>query len=230
MRLLPDRILVSVEERTPVAFVRQAGRIGLVDANGVLLDMGRTRGDQLMYSFPVVTGIVTQDPISVRAARMKIFLDFTRDLDSSGGKVAARLSEVDLSNPEDVKALIPSQGTDVLVHFGDRDFLDRYKRFEDHLPEWRAQYPKLSSVDMRYERQVVLEMQPGTAVPLTGSAADPAASAKLPEVGVVRAPKGRISHHTTVQIPGTALIAHTVVITKTAPHTFLHGAKKAGPR
>src|SRR6202012_5917164 len=39
MRLLPNRLRVTVTERTPVAFVRQEGRIGLADAYGVLLDL-----------------------------------------------------------------------------------------------------------------------------------------------------------------------------------------------
>ncbi len=164
MRLLPNRLRVSVVERTPVAFVRQGNHIGLVDASGVLLTMAQTKSEA-HYSFPVVTGISANDPLSTRAARMKIFDRFTSDLDSSGEKISERLSEVDLSNPEDVKALIPDHATEVLVHFGDAAFLDRYRRFETHLPEWRTVYPKLSSVDMRYERQVVLEMQPGSGVP-----------------------------------------------------------------
>ena len=161
MRLLPNRLRVSIVERTPVAFVRQGSQIGLVDASGVLLDMPQ-HGDE-HYSFPVVTGILASDPISTRAARMKIFEQFTSDLDSSDEHISQKLSEVDLSNPEDVKALIPDNGKDVLVHFGDTDFLSRYQKFEEHLPEWRTQYPTLSSVDMRYERQVVLEMQQGAA-------------------------------------------------------------------
>lgn len=169
MRLLPDRIRVAVEERTPVAFVRQGGHIGLVDATGVLMSMGADQTQNRSYSFPVVTGISTADPTSVRAARMKIFQDFTDGLDAKGEKISTKLSEVDLSNPEDVKALIPDHGADVLVHFGDSDYLDRYRKYEAHLGEWRAQYPKLSSVDMRYERQVVLEMEPGTAVPVAGT-------------------------------------------------------------
>lgn len=163
MRLLPNRLRVLIVERTPVAFVRQGSRIGLVDASGVLLDMPPHGQGDAHYSFPVVTGILAADPASTRSARMKIFEQFTTDLDSSGEKISEKLSEVDLSNPEDVKALIPDQGKDVLVHFGDTDFLNRYRKFEEHLPEWRMQYPALSSVDMRYERQVVLEMQPGTA-------------------------------------------------------------------
>ena len=74
------------------------------------------------------------------------------------------MSEVDLSNPEDVKAFIPDHSTEILVHFGEDSFLDRYRRFKDHLAEWKTLYPKLSSVDMRYERQVVLEMQSGSGV------------------------------------------------------------------
>ena len=168
MRLLPNRLRVSVVERTPVAFVREGNHIGLVDASGVLLTMPQTKSDA-HYSFPVVTGISANDPLSTRGARMKIFDRFTSDLDSSGEKISERLSEVDLSNPEDVKALIPDHAMEVLVHFGDADFLDRYRRFETHLPEWRTVYPKLSAVDMRYERQVVLEMQPGSGVPMLSS-------------------------------------------------------------
>ena len=62
--------------------------------------------------------------------------------------------------------MVSSGGSDILVHFGDEDFLHRYQEFEQHLPEWKAQYPKLAAADMRYERQVVLEMQPGTGVPV----------------------------------------------------------------
>jgi len=163
MRLLPNRLRVSIVERTPVAFVRQGGRIGLVDASGVLLDLPQHGQGDAHYSFPVVTGILASDPASTRAARMKLFEQFTHDLDSSGEHISEKLSEVDLSDPEDVKALIPDDGKDVLVHFGDTNFLDRYHKFEEHLAEWRTQYPALSSVDMRYERQVVLEMQPGAA-------------------------------------------------------------------
>jgi cell division protein FtsQ len=165
MRLLPNRMRVSIVERTPVAFVRQGSRIGLVDAQGVLLDMPMDAKTSEHYSFPVVTGISAADALSTRAARMKIFERFTSELDGSGEHISQELSEVDLSNPEDVKALVPDHSAEILVHFGEDDFLDRYRRFKEHLSEWRTIYPKLSSVDMRYERQVVLEMPPGSNAP-----------------------------------------------------------------
>jgi cell division protein FtsQ len=170
MRLLPNRMRVSVVERTPVAFVRQGNHIGLVDANGVLLDMPVEAKSREHYSFPVVTGISGNDPVSTRAARMKIFGRFTSELDGSGEKISEELSEVDLSNPEDVQALIPDHSAEILVHFGEDNFLERYRRFKEHLPEWRTLYPKLSSVDMRYEQQVVLQMPPGSGGPMTSAA------------------------------------------------------------
>ncbi|HEX2919477.1 MAG TPA: FtsQ-type POTRA domain-containing protein [Edaphobacter sp.] len=187
MRLLPNHIRVAVTERTPVAFVRQGNHIGLVDANGVLLDMPTEPQAKSHYSFPVVTGLEAKDPLSLRAARMKLYEKFTDDLNGEGEKVSEKLSEVDLSNPEDVRAVVQDKGGEVLVHFGQDSFLDRYKKFQEHLQEWRSQYPHLASVDMRYDRQVVLEMQPGTtasvvndqqAAPDTGkSDAAPAADA-----------------------------------------------------
>jgi cell division protein FtsQ len=91
--------------------------------------------------------------------------------------------------------LIPDQGKDVLVHFGDTDFLNRYRRYEEHLAEWRSQYPALWSVDMRYERQVVLEMQPGsagasdTSAAATGAATATGAAPVTPPAAVTPAKK-----------------------------------------
>jgi len=171
MRLLPNQIRVQITERTPVAFVRQGTQIGLVDAGGVLLDMPPEAAGDPKYSFPVLTGLAASDPLSVRAARMEIYKRFMTELDSSNEHLTRSLSEVDVSNPEDVKAVVTTGGSDILVHFGDEDFLNRYREFQEHVAEWKTQYPKLASADMRYEGQIVLEMQQGAGVPLAGDAA-----------------------------------------------------------
>jgi len=179
MRLLPDHVRVLVTERTPVAFVRQGTQIGLVDASGVLLDMPQEDAGDPRYSFPVLTGIEAADPMSTRAARMAIYLEFMKALDGGGKKLTNSISEVDVSNPEDVQALVTTGGSDVLVHFGEEDFLTRYNLFEDHLAGWKQQYPQLASADMRYVGQIVLEMKPGATAASTadsGSAAAPAAA------------------------------------------------------
>ena len=159
MRLLPDQLRVAIVERTPVAFVRHGNTVGLVDAHGVLLHLPTSAMAARHYSFPVVSGISANDPLPVRAARMHLYQQFVSDLDAGETKISPQLSEVDIADPEDVVALLPAEGSDIQVHFGDTDFLARYRSYQQHLPEWRQQYPHLASVDMRYENQVVLDMK-----------------------------------------------------------------------
>ena len=161
MRLLPDQIRVSVVERQPVAFVRHGQQIGLVDANGVLLAMPAGLMSQHHYSFPVLTGIDAGDPLQSRKARIDLYLRLMSELDANGQHLSDQISEIDLTDPEDARVLMPEQTMDVLAHFGEDHFLERYQRYKAHIAEWRQQYPKLAAVDLRYEQQVVLEMNQG---------------------------------------------------------------------
>jgi cell division protein FtsQ len=162
MRLLPDQLRVSVVERTPIAFARHGQLIGLVDADGVLLTMSPAMMAQNHYSFPVVTGVDAGDPLTSRQARMAVYQKLMHDLDSNGQHLSDQISEVDLTDPEDARVLMPEQGGDILAHFGEDHFLDRYQRYKAHIAEWRQEYPHLNAVDLRYDHQVVLEMAPGT--------------------------------------------------------------------
>ncbi len=180
MRLLPDRIQVSIVERKPVAFVRQAGKIGLVDANGVLLDMPAAAIAQHHYSFPVLTGIDARDPLSSRKARLALYLRLMSDLDANGQHDSDQISEIDLTDPEDARVVMPEQGSDILAHFGEDHFLERYQRYKAHIAEWRQQYPHLSAVDLRYDQQVVLEMDPGADAASSTHTMNPADSASKP--------------------------------------------------
>lgn len=182
MRVLPDQIRVAIVERQPVAFTRHGQQIGLVDANGVLLAMSARTMAARHYSFPVVTGIDPGDSAASRKARMAVYLRLMTELDADGKHDSEQISEIDLTDPEDARVLLPEQGRDVLAHFGDEDFLERYQRYKAHIAEWRQQYPQLRSVDLRYENQVVLEMASGveaSTAPAGGTAA--AAAAKTPE-------------------------------------------------
>jgi cell division protein FtsQ len=119
---------------------------------------------------------------------MRLYADF---MNSTGGAASSQLSEVDLSDPEDVRVLLPSAGSDLLVHFGSDDFAARWQRLEEKLPGWRRQYPRLAGVDLRYQRQTVLEMAKAAdqgAAPADASATSPHATvtvAKRPTRPVV---------------------------------------------
>ena|SRR5688572_29863509 len=155
MRLLPNRLRVQITERTPVAFCRIGSRIQLIDAHGTLMDLPAGSKDR-KYSFPVIVGMGSSEPLSTRAARMKIYTGFVRELDSEGARYSADLSEVDLSDPDDIKVTVADPAGAVLIHLGDTNFLSRYRLYLAHVAEWRQQFATLESVDLRYDRQVIV--------------------------------------------------------------------------
>lgn len=175
MRILPGQIRVAVRERTPIAFVLVGGQVRLADASGVILSMTPQQMAAKHYAFPVITGINPADPLSVRAARMHLYQQFLADLDSGGENVSARLSEIDLSDPADVRATLPHGGSELLLYFGQEDFLARWRNYEVHIAQWQQQYPHLASVDLRYQHEVVLKMAPDQAANPPAQAAPPAA-------------------------------------------------------
>jgi cell division protein FtsQ len=154
MRLLPNKLRVTIQERTPVAFVQLGPKIALIDAHGVVMDMPASAAKR--YSFPVIVGMGEQEPLSTRAPRMKTYTELTREIDADGSHSSQDLSEVDLSDPEDVKVTISDPQGEVLVHLGSSNFADRFKIYKGHVQEWRQQFQRLDSVDLRYDRQVIV--------------------------------------------------------------------------
>lgn len=184
MRFAPDRIRIEIHERTPVAFARVGSKVMLVDAGGVLMELsGRSR-----FSFPVVLGMSSNAPLSSRVAQMKIYNQLVHDLDSGGAHYSRRLSEVDLADPEDVKVLTNDSDGEVLVHLGSANFLDRFKVYVAHLREWRQQFQKVESVDLRYDRQIVVNPEMRGAArqaPLSANAIRVAVSAGVKPTALV---------------------------------------------
>jgi cell division protein FtsQ len=97
------------------------------------------------YSFPVILGMNSGEPPSTRAARMKIYNDLVSQLDAGGAHYSQDLSEVDLSDAEDVKVLANDPQGAVLVHLGSSNYLERYKVYVSHVREWQQQFDKLES-------------------------------------------------------------------------------------
>src|SRR6201998_1138796 len=152
MRFVPNRLQVEIHERTPIAFARLGSHIWLIDAGGTLMELpGKQK-----YSFPVIVGMNSGEPLSTRTARMKIYNQLLRELDSAGAHYSQDLSEVDISDQDDVKVLTNDSAGAVLVHLGSSDFLSRYKIYVTHVQGWRQQFDKLESVDLRYEHQIIL--------------------------------------------------------------------------
>jgi cell division protein FtsQ len=161
MRLLPNRIAVQIQERTPVAFAQINNRIELVDSHGVLMELPR----KTHFSFPAVLGLGDSDPLSTRAAQMKIYGRLVGELDAGGTHYSNDLSEVDLGDPEDIKVTVADPNGAVLVHLGNEQFLERFKIYLSRVGSWRQQFQKLESVDLRFEGQIIVNPDGGAPQP-----------------------------------------------------------------
>jgi cell division protein FtsQ len=161
-RILPNRLRVEVVERTPVAFLRQGSELALIDAYGVILDRPM-QGD---FQFPVVTGIAEAAPREERERQMRLYVEFLKGIEQARTGATSQVSEVDLSDAKDVRATLaglpelgdPATGGQpaVLVHFGTADFQSKFQVFTEHIGEWRASAGRVESIDLRFERQAVV--------------------------------------------------------------------------
>jgi cell division septal protein FtsQ len=153
VRAFPHRLAIYVTERVPVAFADIGDRIKLVDADGVLLDNpGKTT-----FDFPVLRGLDAEQSASDRAQRVGMYCDFMRETAAEMPRSGWMVSEVRLKDPDDLQALLVQGSETLRVHFGRRDFLRRFRNFLALLPELEKHSAKISSVDLRYGNQVVVE-------------------------------------------------------------------------
>lgn len=180
MRFVPNRLAVTIHERTPVAFARVGPKMFLIDAGGTLMELSAKH----KYSFPVILGMNPGEPLSTRAPRMKAYREMVRDLDSGGARYSQDLSEVDLSDLEDVKVRVNDPQGDVLVHLGSSDYLDRYKIFVTHAQGWRQQFQKLESVDLRYDNQIIVNPDMERPLAAKGQQLSPASAKVAAAAGV----------------------------------------------
>jgi len=154
MRFVPNRLRIEIHERTPVAFARIGSHISLIDAGGNLMEL--PSGPKHRYSFPVITGMNANEPLVSRTLRMKDYNELIRQLDSGGARYAQDISEVDLTDGDDVRVMTADSAGGVLVHLGNTNYLQRYKIYMTHVEAWRQQFDKLDSVDLRYDGQIIV--------------------------------------------------------------------------
>lgn len=181
-RALPNRLQVEIVERTPVAFLRQGSDLALIDSHGVILD----RPMKARLHFPVVSGISAEMPAEDRESRMQLYSSFAAQIDAARPGSLDHVSEVDLSDLEDLRATIsggPVAGTEtaagsaslgsawsaaaspIVVHFGNSDFEGKYRTLVENIGQWRATVGRVDSVDLRFGREAVVNPDTAAAPP-----------------------------------------------------------------
>jgi len=163
-RVLPNQLRVFISERTPIAFFRNGTELTLVDAHGVLLD--RPEGED--FHFPIVTGMSENMPREERAKRMQTYQEFIKAVDRVRPGASDKVSELDLSNPRDLRAVLTGLGSGVnasgvTVHFGQSEFTRKYQMLVENFAQWQANAGQVRSIDLQYSKQVVVNPDTSTA-------------------------------------------------------------------
>jgi cell division protein FtsQ len=150
VRHLPDRVTVLVEEREPHALVN-AGELHWVDAEGYLVATDARPGST---GLPILTGVGAPAPgADVPSESLRAGLALLHVLERTSGRLAARVSEVDLSRPHGpVLYLVDG----IEVRLGSDAWADRLARLDGVLGELDARGERVASVDLRFRDQVVL--------------------------------------------------------------------------
>jgi len=162
-RVLPNQLKVFITERTPIAFFRNGTELTLIDAHGVLLD--RPQGED--FQFPIVTGLSDSMPREEREKRMKTYQEFLRSVELVKAGSSDKVSELDLSNPRDLRAVLTGLGNGdgahgVTVHFGQNEFTKKYQMLVENFPQWQASAGQVRSIDLQYSKQVVVNPDTNT--------------------------------------------------------------------
>lgn len=154
-RVFPHRLAVHIVERTPVAFVIVGGRIKLIDAEGALLE----KPEKSDFNFPVLEGLTEPANGSERMTRLALYQEFMKQLSADAPSSGWLISEVNLADADDLKALLVQGQETIDVHFGHGNFHERFSDFLTLLPEVRKTNVKIDSIDLRYRNQVVVDPQ-----------------------------------------------------------------------
>ena len=150
VRMWPNRLSVQIAERKPAAFVKLPGdniaRWGLIDDEGVILEPPA----KAAFRLPVLAGIRASETPEKRGTRVRRMQRLTKEL----GKLADNVSEVDVSDLDNLKVTEQVGGTVVSLMLGDRNFSSRLRNFLDHYPDIHAKMPQASTFDLRLDDRI----------------------------------------------------------------------------
>ena len=149
-RVWPDRLVVRIQERTPVAFVYFRDGVLLIDAHGVLLDPPSLMGTPVRFSFPVLSGVREDESEPQREERVRAMLRVQDDL----GYLAKDISEVNASDLENIRVVARVDNRAVELILGDGNYGRRYQNFLAHYPEISRQSPDVKTFDLRLDDRI----------------------------------------------------------------------------
>ena len=152
-RIWPNKLLVRISEREPVAFIELAdpsgvARSGLIDPDGIILE----RPKQGAFRLPVLLGVQQKDPIAQRRDRVHRMMRLMSELGQLGDKV----SEVDVADPDNLMATVRWENRAIVLKLGDHNFARRMQNFISNYPLIQQRVPNATTLDMTLEDRITV--------------------------------------------------------------------------
>ena len=152
-RFWPNRVLVGVTERKPVAYLavdssrRPPFDRPMIDEEGVVLPPVEDR-----FTLPVLAGVRVGDSAAVRRERVQKLLRLMKELGDAGHAIV----QVDLSDTDNIRVNEPFDGRMVTLLLGDRDFALRHQNFVRYFAEIRKKMAGATVLDLRVEDRITV--------------------------------------------------------------------------
>jgi cell division protein FtsQ len=144
-RIWPDRLVVRIRERQPVAFVEVQSTVMLIDGQGMLLEP-----PQAQFTFPVLSGVRAEDSPARRMEAVRALLD----VEDALGPHMKDVSEVNATDPGNIRIVAQVDGHVVDLTLGEDNLGPRYQNFLNHFAEIRKRSPKVRSFDLRLDDRI----------------------------------------------------------------------------
>ena len=158
-RVLPSDLILYVEERIPSVILEMNGELMVADRDGILLDRYDPRFGKL--DVPVLRGVMGEDMEGYRlyqegnTARIRQALAMLSEIESGAPHYARKISEIDMSDKENLKILLVDDTAE--VYLGGKDFLKRFLTLMDNMgtyQEFKDQNNDIASIDLRFDGQI----------------------------------------------------------------------------
>ena len=156
LRRWPNRVAVRLTERKPVAFVMlphaaagggAVSQVALIDGTGVIL----RPPPRAQFSLPVLAGITRRDSPETLRARVQLVKEL---LDEVRGGYAGKISEIDVSDPDNIAVTEVVQGRAVRLLLGSQNFPARLNNFMSHFPDISRRLPNARTFDLRLDDHI----------------------------------------------------------------------------
>jgi cell division protein FtsQ len=151
-RVWPNRIVVTIAERRPVAFAKMpiAGSprhwLTLIDADGILLSIP----PKVRFRLPVLSGVTEDQTDEERRVRVESMEHLLADL----GPQAKDISEINAASAQDMRVIADVDGLGLELWLGDQRFRSRYMNFLSHYEEIKGHAENARVFDLRMDDRI----------------------------------------------------------------------------